>query len=97
MKKISSSRALKGTWRAAIASCLLATFVAFVPLKTAHAYVDPNAAGPLFQFLFPAIIAITSAIAGFRRQIARLWSRLMMQRSSGDVPPEPAGDGDRTN
>ncbi len=55
---------------------LCTTLLAFAPLKAAHAYIDPNSAGPLYQFLFPLFIAIGSAIAVLRRVIARAWNRV---------------------
>lgn len=45
--------------------------LAFVPLKPAYAYLDPNSAGALYQFLFPVLIAIGSAFAFLRRAIVR--------------------------
>jgi hypothetical protein len=44
-------------------------------MHEARAYVDPNAAGPLFQFLVPLFIAISSALVAFRRMLAQLWRR----------------------
>ena len=54
----------------------LAAFVAFLPLQSAHAYIDPNSAGPLYQLLFPLFIAIASTLTALRRYIGSLWSRL---------------------
>jgi hypothetical protein len=54
----------------------LIALVAIAPIRSAHAYVDPNAAGSLFQFLFPALIAITSFFAAFKRVIRQLWTRM---------------------
>jgi hypothetical protein len=45
--------------------------LALVPLKPAYAYLDPNSAGALYQFLFPVLIAIGSAFAFLRRAIVR--------------------------
>ena len=60
----------------------------------AWGYVDPNSVGPLYQFLFPAIVAVTSVIAGFRRALTRFWNRLRGTRAA-DVRTEPAAtDGD---
>jgi hypothetical protein len=56
---------------------LLLTLVLLAPLRPAHAYVDPNSVGPLYQFLFPLFIAIASAFAALRRQVARLWNRVV--------------------
>ncbi|MGH8318196.1 MAG: hypothetical protein ACREUL_09495 [Steroidobacteraceae bacterium] len=50
--------------------------LACMPLKAAYAYIDPNSAGALYQFLFPLLIAIGSAFAFLRRRIARACSRL---------------------
>jgi hypothetical protein len=55
----------------------LAAFISVVPLQSAQAYIDPNSAGALYQFLFPLLIAAAGAFAALRRHIARLWSRLI--------------------
>jgi hypothetical protein len=49
--------------------------LACVPLKPAYAYLDPNSAGTLYQFLFPLLIAIGSAFAFLRRTIVRACTR----------------------
>ncbi len=54
-----------------------AAVLVIAPLRPAHAYVDPNSVGPLYQFLFPALLAIASAFAALRRQVARLWNRVV--------------------
>jgi hypothetical protein len=56
---------------------LPAVLVALLALRPACAYIDPNSAGPLYQLLFPLLVAIGSAIAMTRRYIARLWSRAL--------------------
>jgi hypothetical protein len=65
--------------RAATFSTLLlfAGFLSVIPLQIAHAYIDPNSAGALYQFLFPLLIAAASALAVLRRYIARLWNRMI--------------------
>lgn len=66
-----------GLKRTSIVGVLLASVVlAIAPLKPAHAYIDPNSAGPLYQLLFPLLIAIGSVVAMLRRVIARAWNRL---------------------
>jgi flagellar motor component MotA len=50
--------------------------LACMPLKAAYAYIDPNSAGALYQFLFPLIIAIGSAFAFLRRTIVRACTRI---------------------
>jgi hypothetical protein len=63
--------------RTSIVGLLLATtLLAMAPLRPAHAYVDPNSAGPLYQFLFPLLIAIGSVFAMLRRVIMQAWRRL---------------------
>jgi hypothetical protein len=47
-----------------------------MPLQAAYAYIDPNSAGALYQFLFPLLIAIGSAFAFLRRTIVRACTRL---------------------
>ncbi|HTW73919.1 MAG TPA: hypothetical protein VMD56_03235 [Steroidobacteraceae bacterium] len=75
----------------------LAALVALLPSRPAHAYIDPNSAGQIYQFLFPVLIAAASAIAALRRYIARLWYRLVnavvtvVRRER--APPQSGGDG----
>jgi hypothetical protein len=52
------------------------TVLAFLPLKPAYAYLDPNSAGALYQFLFPVLIAIGSAFAFLRRTIVRACTKV---------------------
>lgn len=89
-----------GKWRwAGSWTCLLIVVFAIAPAtnEVAHAYVDPNSVGPLYQFLFPLLVAVTSVLAGFRRALARCWNRLTRTRS-GDVPTERAEtDGQQNN
>ncbi|HTT07132.1 MAG TPA: hypothetical protein VMF64_17790 [Steroidobacteraceae bacterium] len=68
----------------------MVTALALAPWREAHAYIDPNSAGPLYQFLFPFLIAAVSALAALRRYIARLWSRLVqavVTAVRGERPP----------
>ena len=46
-------------------------------LPCAYAYIDPNTTGTLYQLLFPAFIAVASAIAALRRSISHLCSRVL--------------------
>ena len=50
--------------------------LACMPLKAAYAYIDPNSAGAIYQFLFPLLIAIGSAFAFLRRTIVRACTKL---------------------
>ena len=50
--------------------------LACVPLRPAYAYIDPNSAGAIYQFLFPLLIAIGSAFAFLRRTIVRACTKL---------------------
>lgn len=50
--------------------------LACVPLKPAYAYLDPNSAGAIYQFLFPVLIAIGSAFAFLRRSIVRACTKV---------------------
>lgn len=69
--------------------------LACLPLRTADAYIDPNSAGALYQFLFPLIIAIGSAFAFLRRTIVRACSKLahavvaIVRGDRGKGPEEP--------
>jgi hypothetical protein len=63
--------------RTGIVGLLLSvTLLAVAPVRPAHAYIDPNSAGPLYQLLFPLLIAVGSVIAMLRRVIARAWNRV---------------------
>jgi hypothetical protein len=66
----------------------LIALIAVMPLRSVYAYVDPNSAGPLYQFLFPMLVAIAAAIAAVRRVLKRLW-RWAVARITG-VRAEPA-------
>lgn len=59
-----------------IGMAAVAAVLTCLPLKAAYAYIDPNSAGALYQFLFPVLIAIGSAFAFLRRTIVRACSRL---------------------
>lgn len=50
--------------------------LAWMPMNAAYAYIDPNSAGALYQFLFPLIIAVGSVFAFLRRKIVNACSRL---------------------
>lgn len=50
--------------------------LACMPMKAAYAYIDPNSAGALYQFLFPLLVAIGSAFAFLRRTIVSACSKL---------------------
>lgn len=56
---------------------LCVALLMLAPWRPAHAYIDPNSAGPLYQFLFPFLIAAVSALTALRRYVARLWHRLV--------------------
>jgi hypothetical protein len=78
----------------AASALLLGALVGLAASRPAHAYVDPNSAGQLYQFLFPFLIAAASMLAALRRYIARLWSRLMnavvmaMRRERAGAPSD---------
>jgi hypothetical protein len=59
-----------------VETLVLTALAAVGPLQAAHAYVDPNSAGPLYQMLFPLFIAIVSTFAALRGIVRRLLSRL---------------------
>ncbi|HVS77289.1 MAG TPA: hypothetical protein VHE11_10155 [Steroidobacteraceae bacterium] len=50
--------------------------LACMPMRPAYAYIDPNSAGALYQFLFPLLVAIGSAFAFLRRTIVRACTKL---------------------
>jgi hypothetical protein len=67
---------------------LLTVVLVLAPVGAAHAYVDPNAAGPLFQLLFPLLVAISSLIVGLRHRVAQLWRRLLGTHDRTSLPVE---------
>jgi len=72
----------------------VAVLLAWAPLQSAFAYVDPNSAGWLYQLIFPLLIAIGSAFAALRRVIADAWSRFAT-RVVAAVRGERGGRSDR--
>lgn len=75
---------------------LPAAMLLVVSVQPANAYIDPNAAGPLYQLLFPLMIAIGSAVAFMRRYIRELWNRAVQaclaafgRKSARDGESEP--------
>jgi hypothetical protein len=89
------NRVQQACWRGGIGTLLLTLFLAFAPLTPAEAYIDPNSAGTVYQFLFPLIVAITSAIAGFRRSIVALWNRLKGTRTASARGESASSDAER--
>lgn len=68
--------------RFGLRTIVVLALTAVVPMDVAYAYVDPNAAGPLFQFLFPALVAMVSFAAACKRALRQLWNRLTVIVSS---------------
>jgi hypothetical protein len=56
---------------------LLTALVALACATPAHAYIDPNVGGWLYQLLFPLLIAIAGAWAVLREKISAAVSRLV--------------------
>jgi hypothetical protein len=75
MRKAGERAANRRAWLS-VETLALAALVLIAPIPEAYAYVDPNAAGPLYQFLFPLLVATASAFALLRQVIRRLWSQL---------------------
>jgi Mg2+/Co2+ transporter CorB len=69
-------------------STVFLSIVVFATLTpTAQAYVDPNSVGPIYQFLFPLLVAIASLFGAFKRALKRMWNRLLGVREA-----EPAAE-----
>ena len=66
-----AARWLTGSWKLLLPVLVL---VIGAP-RPAHAYIDPNTVGPLYQLLLPMLIAIGSGIAMVRRYIRHFWER----------------------
>jgi hypothetical protein len=71
---------------------VVGVFVVGAAMQPAQAYIDPNSAGPLYQLLFPLLVAITSGITAFRSAIARIWRRLFSERSGEMSTPRNRSD-----
>jgi hypothetical protein len=59
------------------AKMCLATAIGVGICMPAHAYVDPNAGGLLFQLLAPIVALVTAGLTFARRQLIRLWDLLL--------------------
>jgi hypothetical protein len=46
-------------------------------ISPAHAYIDPNTGGYVFQLLFPLFAGIAAGYVFFKKQIKRLLSMLL--------------------
>jgi hypothetical protein len=57
----------------------------------AHAYIDPNTGGLLYQILLPVIIALTAGWRYVRMVCSQLWRRLTDRRDAS----KPAHGADR--
>jgi uncharacterized membrane protein len=52
-----------------------ASFVVLLTLTApAHAYIDPNAGGVVFQIVTPVLAVLAASVAFARRQLALLWT-----------------------
>lgn len=56
---------------------LWAALIALLPWQACYAYIDPSAAGPIYQILLPLLVAIASGVAAFRRSLKRTWRRFL--------------------
>ena len=63
-------------------SRLLLCIVALAAASPAHAYIDQNVGGWLYQLLFPLLIAIAGAWAVLREKISELVSRFVRRLRS---------------
>jgi hypothetical protein len=90
----SSYRVSSVSWRAYAWTGLLVALLAVALNRPARAYVDPNSVGPVYQFLFPAVVAVTSMLAGFRRALVRFWNRLTGNRAGVVRSESAATDGE---
>ncbi len=69
---------------------LLTAIIALIPQRAAHAYVDPNSVGPIFQFLVPLFVAVASAFAFLKRSLLKIWHRVLGIASADEI-----GESDR--
>jgi hypothetical protein len=62
-----------GPYRAALLhTVLLAIFM----VKDAHAYIDPNSAGLLYQIFFPVILAVSLTWRWIKEMFKQLWGKV---------------------
>jgi len=74
---------------------LLTVMVSMIPQRAAHAYVDPNSVGPIFQFLFPLFVAVASAFAFLKRSLLKIWHRVLGIPRADDIgEPDRGSDAD---
>ena len=59
------------------AGLLWTALLAMLPWQACYAYIDPSAAGPIYQILLPLLVAIASGLAAFRRSLKRAWRRVL--------------------
>lgn len=70
-----------------VSKLAFAVLITLAPLHVAQAYVDPNSAGPLYQLLFPLLVAIGAAMAAGKRALRRLWNRVAARIRATRIPP----------
>lgn len=63
--------------RVALRIAILAISGFFLGVGDAHAYIDPNVGGWLYQILFPVLVALGGAWAVFRQRFSGLFSALV--------------------
>ena len=86
-----AARYLTGSWKLLLPVLVL---VIGAP-RPAHAYIDPNTVGPLYQLLLPMLIAIGSGIAMVRRYIREFWGRSIAGIASMFRRKAPRDDNER--
>jgi len=70
LKSVSTMRPLRS-------AILWTGLLALLPWQACYDYIDPSAAGPVYQVLLPLLVAIASGLAAFRRSLKRLWRRML--------------------
>lgn len=58
---------------------LLVSILALAAASPAHAYIDPNLGGWLYQLLFPLLLAIAGTWAVLREKISAIVSRFVQR------------------
>ncbi len=82
LRRVETTSLLNGkdldrTGRRSIVSPVALMVVATIAIpRDAHAYVDPNSAGLLYQILFPLMVAATLAWRWIKETVAWLWNRI---------------------
>jgi len=70
-----------------IAVAVFVLMLSFLPAE-AHAYIDPNTGGYVFQWLFPIFSAIAAFFMFFRTAAKNMFNRIFRKNRTDKQDPE---------